>query len=211
MDSVLEELRSGARESLEHQMLELKRLSVQTWEKKESNEAQIRQALFTFLSQLRIVYEITVAQARKTKSSREVNALWNQTRDFYAGKFLFWEDLKAQWRNGPENDAFIFIGQALKRLEQASAQPYSSYAVKYQGEQSKLRLTAVFEACEEGGFHAFIPEIKGVHTQGETLEEATDNLADALAQTFAYKVERGLDNQTATPSEPQEVKVNLAA
>jgi predicted RNase H-like HicB family nuclease len=40
--------------------------------------------------------------------------------------------------------------------------------------------TAVFESCEEGGFHAFVPEIPGVHTEGETIEETAKNLADAL-------------------------------
>jgi predicted RNase H-like HicB family nuclease len=52
-------------------------------------------------------------------------------------------------------------------------------------------LTAHFEPCEEGGFYATVAEIHGVHSQGETLSEAAGNLADALAQTFAYKVRAG--------------------
>ena len=45
---------------------------------------------------------------------------------------------------------------------------------------ANLNLTAVFEPAEEGGFIAFIEEIPGVNTRGETLEEAKENLIDAL-------------------------------
>jgi len=34
---------------------------------------------------------------------------------------------------------------------------------------SKLDLNAVFEEAEEGGYIAYIEEISGVNTQGETL------------------------------------------
>ena len=43
-----------------------------------------------------------------------------------------------------------------------------------------IKLTAVFEEAEEGGYVAFIEEIPGVNTQGESLEEARINLAEAL-------------------------------
>ncbi len=46
--------------------------------------------------------------------------------------------------------------------------------------RTPLRLHAVFEECPEGGYHAYVPEIPGVHTQGETLAEARENLAEAL-------------------------------
>jgi predicted RNase H-like HicB family nuclease len=52
--------------------------------------------------------------------------------------------------------------------------------------------TAVFEACEEGGFHAFFRELPGIHSQGETLEEAQANLIDALREVLAYRVEQKL-------------------
>jgi len=54
--------------------------------------------------------------------------------------------------------------------------------------EAKLNLTAVFEEAEEGGYIAYIEEIPGVNTQGETLEEARENLADALEiVTNAYR------------------------
>ena len=46
--------------------------------------------------------------------------------------------------------------------------------------KTKLNLTAVFEAVEEGGYITFIEEIPGVNSQGETLEEAKANLLEAL-------------------------------
>lgn len=54
--------------------------------------------------------------------------------------------------------------------------------------EAKVKLTAVFEEAEEGGYIAYIEEIPGVNTQGETLEEAKENLADALELvTGAYQ------------------------
>jgi predicted RNase H-like HicB family nuclease len=47
--------------------------------------------------------------------------------------------------------------------------------------KTKLKLTAVFEEAEEGGYIAFIEELPGVNTQGETLEESKANLLEALA------------------------------
>lgn len=47
-----------------------------------------------------------------------------------------------------------------------------------------MKLTAIFEPCEEGGYMAFIEELTGVNTQGETIEEACGNLMDALELVF---------------------------
>jgi len=38
--------------------------------------------------------------------------------------------------------------------------------------KAKAHFTAVFEPAEEGGYLAYIPEIPGINTQGETLFEA---------------------------------------
>ncbi len=46
--------------------------------------------------------------------------------------------------------------------------------------KTKLKLTAVFEEVKEGGYIAFIEELPGVNTQGETLEESKANLLEAL-------------------------------
>ena len=45
---------------------------------------------------------------------------------------------------------------------------------------TELTLTAVFEEAEEGGFIGYVAELPGANTQGETLEEVRENLADAI-------------------------------
>lgn len=40
--------------------------------------------------------------------------------------------------------------------------------------------TAVYQPAEEGGFIAFVEELPGAITQGETIEEARENLMDAV-------------------------------
>jgi predicted RNase H-like HicB family nuclease len=47
-----------------------------------------------------------------------------------------------------------------------------------------IEMTAVFEPCKEGGFIAYVQEIQGINTQGETIEEAKENLADAVNLVF---------------------------
>jgi len=44
-----------------------------------------------------------------------------------------------------------------------------------------MNLTAVFVRCPEGGYAAFVEELPGANTQGETLEEARANLREATA------------------------------
>lgn len=39
----------------------------------------------------------------------------------------------------------------------------------------------VFEPLEEGGFHVYAPDLPGLHTQGDDIDEATKNAEEALA------------------------------
>ena len=43
-----------------------------------------------------------------------------------------------------------------------------------------MTLTAVFVPAAEGGYTAFVEEIPGAISEGETIEQARENLADAL-------------------------------
>ena len=52
--------------------------------------------------------------------------------------------------------------------------------------------TAVFQRIEEGGFYATIQEMPEVQTEGETLQEAGQNLTDALCLILTDKLERQL-------------------
>jgi predicted RNase H-like HicB family nuclease len=46
--------------------------------------------------------------------------------------------------------------------------------------QMDQEFTIVFEPAEEGGFTAYIPEVPGAISEGETVEEARDMVLDAL-------------------------------
>ena len=49
---------------------------------------------------------------------------------------------------------------------------------------SNIEITAVFEPCDEGGYIAYIEEIPGINSQGETLEESKENLSEAINLMF---------------------------
>ena len=40
--------------------------------------------------------------------------------------------------------------------------------------------TIILERQEDGGFHAFCPTLKGCHSQGDSLEDAIDNITEAI-------------------------------
>jgi predicted RNase H-like HicB family nuclease len=45
---------------------------------------------------------------------------------------------------------------------------------------TELTLTTIFEEAEEGGYIGYVAELPGANTQGETLEEVRENLAEAI-------------------------------
>ncbi|MCX7022437.1 MAG: type II toxin-antitoxin system HicB family antitoxin [bacterium] len=60
----------------------------------------------------------------------------------------------------------------------------------------KVQLTAVFQKVPEG-YIAFVEEIPGANTQGATLEEARENLLDAvrlLLECYRDEAEKRLEN-----------------
>jgi len=44
----------------------------------------------------------------------------------------------------------------------------------------KYNYTVIFEKEDNGGYHAFCPALPGCHTQGDTYNEALDNIVDAV-------------------------------
>ena len=63
-----------------------------------------------------------------------------------------------------------------------------------------MELTAVFIEVPEG-YIAFVEELPGANTQGDTLEEARANLQDAVAMVLEANrelAEKSLIGQTAT-------------
>lgn len=57
-----------------------------------------------------------------------------------------------------------------------------------------MNLTAVFIPAEEGGYTAMVEEIPGAISEGETIEEARENLFDALRMVL--ECNRKLARQT---------------
>ena len=55
--------------------------------------------------------------------------------------------------------------------------------------EAHVTFTAVFEAAAEGGYSAYVEEIPGVNTQGETLDEARANLREALEMVLEVRRE----------------------
>jgi len=44
----------------------------------------------------------------------------------------------------------------------------------------KAEFTAIIESAPEGGYWAICPEVPGANGQGETIEEAKNNLREAI-------------------------------
>jgi predicted RNase H-like HicB family nuclease len=45
----------------------------------------------------------------------------------------------------------------------------------------KRKLTVILERDEDGWYVASVPELRGCHTQGRTLDEVMENLRDAAS------------------------------
>lgn len=52
------------------------------------------------------------------------------------------------------------------------------------------RVTLVFEPAEKGGYSAYVAEVPGVNSQGETLEEAKRLVLEALHELLEYRREK---------------------
>lgn len=69
---------------------------------------------------------------------------------------------------------------------------------------TNLSYTVLFERAEEGGYIAFVPALPGCMTQGETFEEAKENIQDAIIGYIQVLREDGDDV-------PTEYKEHIAA
>jgi predicted RNase H-like HicB family nuclease len=70
------------------------------------------------------------------------------------------------------------------------------------------KFTIVFQECEEGGFSAYIKEIPGAISEGETVIETAENVFDALVQVLAAQAEEELSKKK-TASFPLELELAL--
>jgi len=71
-----------------------------------------------------------------------------------------------------------------------------------------MKLTAVFVSAPEGGFTAFVEEIPGAISEGETIEEARENLTDALRMVLECNRELAREGQyPIAHREPMELSI----
>jgi len=64
-----------------------------------------------------------------------------------------------------------------------------------------MQFTAVYVKVPEGGYVAFVEELPGANTQGETLDEARENLRDAVGMVLQANrelAEQSLEGQSVT-------------
>ena len=54
------------------------------------------------------------------------------------------------------------------------------FSQQRKGYTMKAEFTAIIEPAPEGGYWAVCPEVPGANGQGETIEEAKDNLRQAI-------------------------------
>ncbi len=54
------------------------------------------------------------------------------------------------------------------------------------------RFEAVFEPDEDGGFHVYVPALKGCHSWGATREEARQQIKDAIELWLETAREHGI-------------------
>lgn len=56
-----------------------------------------------------------------------------------------------------------------------------------------LTYNVIFEPAVEGGYIAFVPSLPGCMTEGETFEEAKENIKDAIQGCVAVMREEGME------------------
>ena len=76
---------------------------------------------------------------------------------------------------------------------------------------TELTLTAIFEEAEEGGFIGYVAELPGANTQGETLEEARENLSEAIDLILTSNREQFEKNFSSTRRVTRETLILRAA
>lgn len=73
-----------------------------------------------------------------------------------------------------------------------------------------LQYTIIIQAAEEGGYVAFAPTLLGCMTQGETLDEAKENITDAIEAYLEVLREDG-DEIPVEKQHPVSLTVNVPA
>jgi predicted RNase H-like HicB family nuclease len=76
---------------------------------------------------------------------------------------------------------------------------------------SEVRLTAIYEEAEEGGYIGYIAELPGANTQGETLAEVRENLLEAMQMILEANREESESRLSGKPGITREQLILYAA
>ena len=71
--------------------------------------------------------------------------------------------------------------------------------------------TAVFQPADEGGYIAWVEELPGANTQGETLDEARANLKEAIELILEVNRERALADVDETIAIREDIVVSAGS
>jgi predicted RNase H-like HicB family nuclease len=74
-----------------------------------------------------------------------------------------------------------------------------------------MKLTAVYQKAPEGGYIAWVEELPGANTQGETLEEARHNLIEAIEMALEANREFAEMELTGTEVIREQIPLSLVA
>jgi predicted RNase H-like HicB family nuclease len=59
------------------------------------------------------------------------------------------------------------------------------------------KFTIIYEPAEEGGYTAFIPEVPGAISEGETIDEAREMVLDALNELSECRRELAIETKSS--------------
>lgn len=68
--------------------------------------------------------------------------------------------------------------------------------------------TAIIQPADEGGYVAWVEELPGANTQGETLEETRENLKEAIQLILEVNRERAREDVDESIAIREEIVVN---
>ncbi len=57
-------------------------------------------------------------------------------------------------------------------------------------------ITIIYEPAQEGGFTAYIPEVPGAVSEGETIEEAREMVLDAMREILAFRRDEAMKSKS---------------
>ena len=77
--------------------------------------------------------------------------------------------------------------------------------------QKVLEYNAIFQKEEEGGFSVWVPSLPGCTSQGETFEEAVENIKEAIALYLEDENKKDQEEETIASRNQFMVPISVTA